>query len=107
MTNIVNLTPHALNIVLADSSVHVVPKSGAIARVATTRVAGPDVAGIPTFATTFGAIEGLPNVTPETIYIVSALVASRCADRADVFAPGELVRDDGGNVIGCRGLSRG
>jgi hypothetical protein len=104
---IVNLTPHALNVVLADGSIRVIDKSGAIARVATTRVAGDDVDGIPTSATTFGAVEGLPDAAKDTIYIVSALVASRCAHRADVFAPGELVRDDGGNVIGCRGFSRG
>ena len=103
---IINLTPHDINVVLADSTVRTIPKSGAVARVATTRVPGEDVDGIPTVATTFGAVEGLPNMTPDVIYIVSALVASRCADRADVFAPGELVRDDKGVVIGCRGFSR-
>jgi hypothetical protein len=107
MTNIINLTPHDINVVLADGSVRTFPKSGAVVRVATFRSPGPEVDGIPTFETKFGAVEGLPDVNPEVIYITSALVASRCADRADVFAPGELVRDDGGNVIGCRGLSRG
>lgn len=105
--NIVNLTPHDLNVVVAENDIRLVPKSGAVARVATTRAAGDSVDGIPTFLTTFGAVEGLPSATPDTIYIVSALVASRCADRADVFAPGELVRDGNGNVVGCRGFSRG
>jgi len=105
--HIVNLTPHDLNVVVAGDDVRVITKSGAVARVATTRTAGDSVDGIPTFLTTFGAVEGLPSATQDTIYVVSALVASRCADRADVFAPGELVRDGDGNVIGCRGFSRG
>ena len=35
---------------------------------------------------------------------MSALVASR-APRPDVYAPGELVRDEAGRVVGCRGLT--
>ena len=104
---IFNLTPHDLSIVLADGAIHRLPKSGNVARVATSRAAGPDVDGIPTSVTTFGDIEGLPAPWPDTVYVVSGMVAARCGDRADVFAPGELVRDDAGNVVGCRGLSRG
>lgn len=104
---IVNLTPHDLQIVLADGAVRQIPKSGNVARVATTRAAGPDVDGISTSSTTFGDVEGLPPAAAAMVYVVSGMVAARCGDRADVFAPGELVRDEAGNVVGCRGLSRG
>ena len=104
---IFNLTPHDLTIVLADGAVHRIAKSGNVARVATNRAPGPAVDGIPTWVTTFGDVEGLPPSAPDTAYVVSGMVAARCGDRTDVFAPGELVRDDAGNVVGCRGLSRG
>jgi hypothetical protein len=103
---IINLTPHDLTIVTPAGN-RTLPKSGSVARVETVRAAGPEVDGIPTSVTSFGPVTGLPEPTPDTIYVVSGMVAARFGDRADVFAPGELVRDDGGNVIGCRGLSRG
>jgi hypothetical protein len=106
LMQIINLTPHDLRVVLPDDSVRVVPRSGTVARVATTRAAGPDVDGIPTVLTAFGDVEGLPAPAADTAYVVSGMVAARCGDRADVFAPGELVRDADGNVVGCRGLSR-
>jgi len=104
---IINLTPHDLTIVLADGGNRTIPKSGSIARVETVRAAGPEVDGIPTSVTSFGAVTALPAPTPDTVYVVSGMVAARFVDRTDVFAPGELVRDGDGNVIGCRGLSRG
>ena len=105
--NIMNLTPHDLNVVDAHGDVKVIVKGGQVARVATTRSEAADVAGFPTSVTTFGEIEGLPAPQPDTIYIVSGMVAARCGDRDDVLAPGELVRDATGAVIGCRGFSRG
>jgi hypothetical protein len=104
---ITNLTPHDIKIVLPAGDVRVIAKSGTVARVATTRAAGPEVDGIPTSMTSFGEVEGLPAPKRGTVYVVSGMVAARCSDRDDVFAPGELVRDDAGNVVGCRGLSRG
>lgn len=102
----INLTPHDIKVVLADGSVRELPRSGSVARVSTTRAEGPTLDGIPTVETSFGAVEGLPAPAPDTAYIVSGMVAARTGDRADVFAPGELVRDADGNVVGCRGLSR-
>ena len=103
---IVNLTPHDLTVVLADESVCKITKSGTVARVATKREVSRPIGGIQTFRTTYGQIEGLPEPADGTVYVVSGMVAARCPDREDVFAPGELVRDGDGNVVGCRGLSR-
>jgi hypothetical protein len=74
---IFNLTPHDLSIVLADGAVHRIPKSGNVARVATSRAAGPDVDGIPTWITSFGDVEGLPAPWPDTIYVVSGKAVRR------------------------------
>ena len=55
--------------------------------------------------TSYGAVEGLPDPQPDTIYLVSALIAGRpeVAGRDDVFVPGTgpkdgTVRDANGQV---------
>lgn len=115
--NIINLTPHEINIhVTSDVSasgaeypeIISVPPSGEVARVAQSREALPDLAFehnlIPVSRSAFGAIEDLPEPKENTIYIVSGLVLSRTT-RQDVFAPGEAIRNDKGQIIGCNGLS--
>lgn len=102
---IVNLTPHTINIVDGETSCDL-PPSGIVARVATTRVLDGEVDGVPTYRVTFGAVTGLPDhPTDGVAYVVSGMVAA-AAPRADVFSPGDLVRDDKGVVVGCRGLTR-
>ena len=105
---IINLTPHTLNI-NADGSVRVdLPPSGEVARVATSRVQIGEVAGLPLFETRFGEVTGLPPAREGVLLVVSGLVAAHPAvrDRADVFSPGELLRGQDGQPIGCRGLTR-
>ncbi len=47
----------------------------------------------------------LPDPIPDTIYVVSALALNGVpADRKDVVAPKQVVRDTSGTVIGCRGF---
>jgi len=65
-----------------------------------------DGVNIPVTTTVFGEIENLPEEKPETIYIVSAIVAKCCTNRFDVFVPNGSVRDDNGRIIGCKSLSR-
>lgn len=104
--NIINLTPHEINIYGHETVPQwTYPPSGKVARVSQTSEELPAIAGIPVSRLTFGAVENLPEPTPNTIYIVSGLVLSRCTGRNDVFAPGEAVRDGQGRVIGCIGLS--
>lgn len=103
--NFVNLTPHALNIVQADGSVYTLPPSGQVARVATTRTVVNEIDGVEIYETQFEQVEGLPERNEQDLLIVSALVAQR-ANRADVYSPGELVRNDAGQVVGCRGLTK-
>lgn len=104
----VNLTPHAINIVREDDEelIATIPPSGTIARVNMTRKQIGEVCGIPTFVTQYGEPTGIPEPSEDTIYIVSSLVVQALPDRPDVWAPGDLVRDGEGRVIGCVGLSR-
>ena len=107
--NKINLTPHTLNLYDEDGiPVATIPPSGDVARVAVRRVANGNIDGIPVFKTTYGQVAGLPAPRPGTIYIVSGMVRAHpdVRDRADVFQPGELLRDTDGRPVGAIGLSQ-
>lgn len=111
MTTLVNLTPHCINVVSEDGSrLYDVPVSGTVARCSQseTHLFDLQVAGIsiPVTGQSFGEVVDLPAPQPETFYIVSRLVAAACPDRNDLLVPGPLVRNDEGQPVGCRGLSR-
>jgi hypothetical protein len=122
--DIVNLTPHKINILRAGSAgyeeVLSVPPSGMVARLAVERkevnnitfannqVVGSPVdglGGIAFYKSIFGEPSDLPEQNDHTIYIVSSLFRSGF-DREDLWVPGELIRDTNGQPIGCLGLSR-
>ena len=108
---IVNLTPHALNLMPAGPTgpVVTIPPSGQVARCATSRVqvgtVTVDGIAIPVNRTQFGAVTGLPDPQPDTIFVVSALVAQAVPDRPDVFIVDDAVRDEQGRIIGARALA--
>jgi hypothetical protein len=98
----VNLTPHAINVVNGPTF----PPSGNLARVKSHLGPAEDIDGVPVSVQGFGEVEGLPEPQPNTIFIVSGLVKSRCQDRADVVVPGDQVRNEAGQVVGCKCLVR-
>lgn len=105
---VVNKTPH--KVVIVDENNNIVkiynPDTTTI-RLAVKTVPGeplPD--GTPTSTTQFGQAEGLPEYHPEIYYIVSQLVKNALPDRKDLLVPAEVVRDQDGNIIGCKSLGR-
>ena len=104
-----NFTPHNVVIVINATTKIVIPSDG-IARVTEVKTVTPsiDVDGviIETFVSAFGEVENLPPQEDGAMVIVSALVASAAKGRDDLLVPGELVRDDGGNIVGCKTLRR-
>ena len=104
-----NFTPHNVVIVINDVTKIVIPSDG-IARVTETKTVAPsiDVDGviIETFKSSFGEVENLPPQEEGVMVIVSAMAASAAKDRNDLLVPGELVRDNDGNIIGCKSLRR-
>ncbi len=121
MIKFVNLNPHPMRLRLnvanlaaePDSTDIVVePRRGADgkpqpARVSTTPGGSlVPIDGMAAFdRTAYGAVDGLPEPQPDTIYLVSALIAGRpeIAGRDDVFVPGTgpkdgTVRDANGHV---------
>lgn len=108
---IVNLTPHDLNLMPEgpDGPVVTIPPSGQVARCTVDRVQVDTVTVdgivIPVNRTQFGAVTGLPDPQPDTIFIVSAVVAQAVPDRPDVFIVDDAVRDEQGRIIGARALA--
>jgi hypothetical protein len=106
---IVNLTPHAVRVLdTAGNTLTTIPPSGQVARVSVTAVAVDPVAGLPVFRQQAGEIVDLPPPVPGVWYLVSLplRLAAQAAGRTDVLSPGELIRDAGGQPVGCRGLAR-
>lgn len=99
-----NYTPHPVHIIGSNGTT-TIPNSGLI-RLKATTVADESIDGIPTSRTVFGEPEGLPAYQEGTFYIVSQLVKSALPERADLLVPAEVVRDEAGNIIGCRSLGR-
>jgi len=110
--NLVNLTPHTLNILSANGGlVFKLEPSGNVARVSVFNDPMLDlddksmfVNGVPLFAQSVGDVVGLPEPQEGTFYVVSTLVRNAVPDRTDVFSPGDLKRDVGGQPVGCIGL---
>jgi len=102
---LVNLTPHTLNILRADGS-EIKLKSEGLARVASSSWATGFVDGISVYETSFGEVEGLPEERHDTYLVVSRLVLQAAENRKDLLSPGQLVRNEAGQPIGCQGLSR-
>ena len=100
---IVNLTPHTINIHSNGNVTNVAP-SGNIARVSTKYQHSSTVSDINIYNCVYGDVDDLPDSQSNTIFIVSGLVKSAVPERVDVMSPGELIRDDNGKPIGCNGL---
>lgn len=133
MERIVNLTPHVIIIVSTSGEVEILPEPTP-ARVSSapgkqlqrfgcscsddpnceachgTRSVPLTASGAALMAApTWGEVEGLPAPVEGTIYVVSSLVAQRCAGRRDVFSPGTgpndgCVRDEKGRIVGVTRL---
>lgn len=104
---IINCTPHEISFVVDNGDIiRTISASGILPRVATSYTVAATVDGVPDEITVYGDVEGLPAEEPETILVVSALVANACKNRKDLRIPGRQVRDEAGHVIGCKSLSR-
>ena len=128
MTNIINLTPHAIALYSVSDCTEVqsgsykslqlnegasplatFPSQG-VARASAVKaevdqlgIAGQVVA---VNATTYGEPEGLPEAVEGTYYIVSALTAQAARDRHDLLIVDGTVRDGAGRICGCTAFGR-
>ena len=104
----VNKTPHVLNVVSEDGSTIVIPASLPAARVSQSSQQVASIGGFAISACVMGDVVDLPaadSVDGKTVYfITSTLVKSAVPERGDVLCPGELIRDEHNQPVGCRGL---
>lgn len=106
MKRIINLTPHVVTIYKNDEVFVRFAPEDIPARVSFRNVLVDDLDGIPVSTTVYSDIKGLLPEREDTIYIVSRMIAERCKDRRDLYVPNDMVRDEFGNNIGCRSLTR-
>lgn len=101
---LVNLTPHEICEATTGKKF---PASGMVARVSAQYSPAGELDDIPLFSARFGEVEGLPEPQEGVVFIVSSMVLETMRERrGDIVAPGDLVRDQNGNPIGCRGFKK-
>lgn len=106
--SVINKTQHAVHIVDENGQVvRTYEKGDSQIRLAVKTVQDvPLVDGTPTSRTEFGEPEGLPDYVEGVFYIVSQLVKNALPNRTDLLVPAEVVRDEKGNIVGCKSLGR-
>lgn len=106
MMQIINATPHDVNIIGENGQVvRTYAASGICPRCSVSREAVDEIDGIRINRTVFGDVVGLPEYVEGTYYIVSAIVANAAKGRQDLLITDDAVRDDKGRVIGCKALA--
>jgi hypothetical protein len=102
--NIINCTPHPITIVDGENKVTRTIESSGLVRLVAKTVSRGTLDDVPISETVFGEPEGLPDFVEDTYIIVSQLVKSAIPQRADLLVPAEVVRDEKGNIVGCKSL---
>ena len=115
MHKLINLTPHAIHIITEGGTISI-PPSGKIARVSVREVGSipplqvehPDgsIHEIPAHSRQLVELEGVPEPRYDGAKFIVSMACAERTDRLDVFAPGDLVRDEHGRIVGCKGLVR-
>ena len=99
-----NFTPHPITICNnAGEVVRVIQPEGLVRLKAVTVPAG-EIDGVPVTRTEFGQPEGLPEFKEGVFIVVSQLVKTALPSRSDLLVPAEVVRDEKGNIVGCKSL---
>ena len=102
----INLTPHEVTLVDdAGSPLLVIVPEEISARCAVKREIAFTVDGIAVNRNVFGEVVGLPEPVTGTYYIVSRIVAEAAKERDDLLIPDETVRDNSGQIIGCKSFA--
>jgi len=101
---IINKTPHPVNVITDDGTI-TFPKPNDPVRLSSDETQTGTINGIPVFSVTYGS-GNMPEQENGVAYIVSALVKNAYPDRPDLLIPHGLVRDDEGNIVGCKGFAQ-
>lgn len=107
---IVNLTAHEVRLFAGDQVTMTWPPSGVVARI---RERATPLSPLETtegsaarmWASYDGEVDGLPDPQPRVRYLVSRVLAA-AVPRPDLSFPWGEVRDDAGQIVGCRALGQ-
>ena len=104
-----NLTPHEVKIFKLNGTASdldvVIEASDTIARVSCEYIkVDKKVDGTDLYRPVSGEVTGLPDYEEGTYLLVSTMVREALPLRSDLVSPGQLLRNDKGEVIGCLGL---
>jgi hypothetical protein len=110
IANIVNLTPHNVNLYVSDDVVVTIPPAPNARPVrvsdAQTLLTGGQWDGpVPIVRVTAGEVANLPAPRKGVWLIVSRIVAQALPQRSDLLAPYQEVRDENNQIVGCRALA--
>lgn len=103
---LVNLTPHDINLFDEAGNPVLVRASGTLARCKVTTEKVGSVNGVKVNVSHFGEIEGLPEPEAGKVYIVSAMILTALnGTRPDVLGVSEYIRDGEGKIVGAKALT--
>ena len=104
---LINKTPHEIRVLNKDGAVAKIYKpEGTPIRITQSETELGEVDGVPFIRKQNEGVECLPPIKTGVGYIVSAILQSACPNRTDLYVPARLVRDEKGNVIGCKAFSQ-
>jgi hypothetical protein len=101
---IVNLTPHRVTV--RNGLREWTFDSAGVARVRDTAQPAGSIAGVPVTAVSTGDVADLPDPTPDTVFLVSRVLALALPDRRDLVFPFGEIRDDAGRIVAVESLAR-
>jgi len=103
---LINCTPHEISIHHAGA-VTILPPTGFSIRCSQINEDDGVIMGLPVNKVRFGYVEHLPPQLEGIYWLASRIVLMALnGSRPDIIGTGEAIRDDKGNVIGCKGLAR-
>ncbi len=101
---IVNLTPHEVTISMWEDNPITIPSEG-VARVEEKNKHVHFLSGgLEINQLAYGNVTGLPPCRPACLFLVSRIVMAALPERDDLVAPGDLIRDATGKILGCHNL---
>lgn len=107
---VVNLTPHEVTVFDDNDVVIKTYPSAGLARASQANTPVDNIDGVLVVSTSYGEVTGLPEPTEGTVFIVSFITvnAARAHGRTtdDLLVTSSPVRNDRGQVIGCRAFAR-
>lgn len=109
-TKILNCTPHDVNVIThnerGEEVVTTFKPTGIVPRLKENSWHTCELNGLPIYSVSYEEPENLPFNDGETVLIVSGMILDACPDREDLVSPFDIVRDESGRIVGCRGFRK-